>query len=217
MGGDGSLHPVRTPSLPREALTRASTPPSTMCGRAPVSALEGPLTPRPLNEPPFTGSRRPRAPFWSRFMSRLWSRWKASGRALETQAVSYLMGGWKGGPGSGLGRKLLVDGFTTTMTSPPGARVPVCPSGTDLSSRTLRLLSGLLAGHRRHIGFRWRRLTCGRHALLVLAHRQCDDIYACLAAAFRVGLATVREAVDLGRRPSPPAPAPCPVRSGGPS
>ncbi|MCW8215833.1 Fic family protein [Streptomyces griseolus] len=39
----------------------------------------------------------------------------------------------------------------------------------DLSSRTLRHLSGLLAGHRRRIGPRWRRLTCGRQALLVLS------------------------------------------------
>jgi hypothetical protein len=42
----------------------------------------------------------------------------------------------------------------------------VYPSGIDLSSRTLRHLSGLLAGHRRRIGSRWRRLTCGRQAML---------------------------------------------------
>ncbi|MFE9491263.1 MULTISPECIES: transposase family protein [unclassified Streptomyces] len=46
----------------------------------------------------------------------------------------------------------------------------VHPSGIDLSSRTLRHLSGLLAGNRRRIRSRWRRLTCGRQALLVLAH-----------------------------------------------
>ncbi|MFD6855578.1 IS5/IS1182 family transposase, partial [Streptomyces diastaticus] len=45
----------------------------------------------------------------------------------------------------------------------------VYPSGIDLSSRTLQHLSGLLAGHRRRIGSRWRRLTCGRQSLLVLA------------------------------------------------
>lgn len=77
----------------------------------------------------------------------------------------------------------------------------VYPSTIDLSSRTLRHLSGLLAGHRRRIGSRWRRLTCGRQALLVLAHLRCGDTYARLAAAFRIGIATayryIRQAVDL--------------------
>ncbi|WP_458247021.1 transposase family protein [Streptomyces sp. MAI_2237] len=75
------------------------------------------------------------------------------------------------------------------------------PSTIDLSSRTLQDLSALLAGHRRRIGSRRRRLTCGRQALLALAHLRCGDTYARLAAGFRVGIATVyryiREAVDL--------------------
>lgn len=77
----------------------------------------------------------------------------------------------------------------------------VYPSAIDLSSRTLRHLSGLLAGHRRRIDSRWRRLTCGRQALLVLAHLCYGDTYGRLAAGFRVGVATVYryipEAVDL--------------------
>ncbi len=77
----------------------------------------------------------------------------------------------------------------------------VYPSGIDLSSRALRHLSGVLAGHRRRIGSRWRRLSCGRQALLVLAHLRCGDTYARLAAGFRIGIATayryIREAVDL--------------------
>ncbi|MFI1932160.1 transposase family protein [Streptomyces sp. NPDC020330] len=78
----------------------------------------------------------------------------------------------------------------------------VHPSGVDLSSRALQHLSGLLAGHRRRTGSRGRRLTCGRQALLVLAHLRCGDTYARLAAGFRVGIATVlhryiREAVDV--------------------
>ncbi len=77
----------------------------------------------------------------------------------------------------------------------------VYPSGIDLSSRTLRHLSGLLAGHRRRISSRWRRLTCGRQAMLVLAHLRCGDTYARLAAGFCIGIATayryIREAVDL--------------------
>jgi hypothetical protein len=79
--------------------------------------------------------------------------------------------------------------------------VLVYPSAIDLSSRTLQRLAGLLAGHRHRIGSRWRRLTCGRQALLVLAHLRCGDTYARLAAGFRIGIATVyryiREAVDL--------------------
>ncbi|WP_435839337.1 transposase family protein [Streptomyces brevispora] len=77
----------------------------------------------------------------------------------------------------------------------------VHPSGIDLSSRALQHLSGLLAGHRRRIGSRWRRPTRGRQALPVLARLRCGDTYARLAAGFRVGIATVyryiREAVDL--------------------
>ncbi|MET9777935.1 transposase family protein [Streptomyces sp. NPDC006367] len=77
----------------------------------------------------------------------------------------------------------------------------VYPSAIDLSSRTLQRLAGLLAGHRRRLGSRRRRLTCGRQALLVLAHLRCGDTYARLAAGFRIGTATVyryiREAVNL--------------------
>ncbi len=77
----------------------------------------------------------------------------------------------------------------------------VYPSGIDLSSCALRHLSGVLAGHRRRISSRWRRLSCGRQALLVLAHLRCGDTYARLAAGFRIGIATayryIREAVDL--------------------
>lgn len=67
----------------------------------------------------------------------------------------------------------------------------VYPSAIDLSNRTLQRLADLLAGHRRRIGSRWRRLTCGRQALLVLAHLRCGDTYARPAAGFRIGIATV--------------------------
>ncbi|MFE7574220.1 transposase family protein [Streptomyces sp. NPDC057521] len=59
------------------------------------------------------------------------------------------------------------------------------PSGIDLSSRALQHLADILTGHRRRIGFRWCRLTCGRQALLVLAHLRCGDTYARLAAGCR--------------------------------
>nr|WP_157164936.1 transposase family protein [Streptomyces typhae] len=70
-----------------------------------------------------------------------------------------------------------------------------------MSSRSLQHLSPLLAGHRRQIGSRWRRPTCGRQAVPVLAHLRCGDTYTRLAAGFRAGIATVhryiREAVDV--------------------
>lgn len=78
------------------------------------------------------------------------------------------------------------------MSTRPPSICPAAPCGT---------LSGLLAGHCRRIGSRWRRLACGRQALLVLAHLRCGDTYARLAAGFRIGIATayryIRETVDL--------------------
>ncbi|MFI1370288.1 transposase family protein [Streptomyces griseochromogenes] len=75
------------------------------------------------------------------------------------------------------------------------------PSSIDLSTRTLRYLTGQLIARRLEIGTRWRRLTAGRQALLALAHLRCGDTYAQLAAGFGIGIATVyryvREAVDV--------------------
>jgi hypothetical protein len=77
----------------------------------------------------------------------------------------------------------------------------VYPSSIDLSSRTLRFLTGQLAARRREIGTRWRRLPAARQALLALAHLQCGDTYAQLAAGFGIGIATVyryiRESVEV--------------------
>ncbi|MEU9616484.1 transposase family protein [Streptomyces sp. NPDC048209] len=77
----------------------------------------------------------------------------------------------------------------------------VYPSAIDPSSAHLRHLTGHLTLRRREIGTRWRRVTPGRQALLVLAHLQCGDTYAQLAAAFGIGIATVyryvREAIEV--------------------
>jgi hypothetical protein len=75
------------------------------------------------------------------------------------------------------------------------------PSGMDLSSRTLRHVADLLRAHRRRIGSRWRIMTAGRQARLVLAHLRKGETYADLACGFRVSTSTVyrylREAIDL--------------------
>lgn len=97
--------------------------------------------------------------------------------------------------------KLLVDGFSTKITRVcQELRVLVYPSSIDLSSRTLRFLTGQLTARRQEIGTRWRRLPAGRQALLALAHLRCGDTYSQLAAGFGIGIATVyryiREAVE---------------------
>ena len=75
------------------------------------------------------------------------------------------------------------------------------PSAIDLSSSTLRFLSGLLTTQRRERGTRGRRLSTGRQAPLVVAHLQCGHTYAQLAAGFGVGTTTVyryvAEAVEV--------------------
>lgn len=77
----------------------------------------------------------------------------------------------------------------------------VYPSGIDVSSSALRVLTQELRRHRRVIGSRWRRLSAGRQALLALAHLRVGHTYAQLAAGFGIGTTTayryVCEAVDL--------------------
>ncbi|MEU5274788.1 transposase family protein [Streptomyces asoensis] len=72
----------------------------------------------------------------------------------------------------------------------------VYPSGLDLSTSALRLVERELAAHRCRIGTRWRRLTCGRQALLTLANLRCGHTFAQFAAGFGVGLATAHRYVS---------------------
>ncbi|MFD7922142.1 transposase family protein [Streptomyces sp. NPDC059740] len=70
-------------------------------------------------------------------------------------------------------------------------------SGIDVSTSTLRYLRA----RREERGTRWRRVSAGRQALLVLAHLRCGHTYAQLAAGFGVGTTAayryVAEAIDV--------------------
>ncbi|GAA4988155.1 transposase family protein [Pseudonocardia tropica] len=75
------------------------------------------------------------------------------------------------------------------------------PSGMTVSSRALHVLSDALRAHRNQRRTRWRKLTPGRQALLVIAHLRKGETYADLACGFGVGTSTVyrylREAIRL--------------------
>ena len=77
----------------------------------------------------------------------------------------------------------------------------VYPSGMTVSTRTLRFVSDALRAHRRSTRTRWRVLSSGRQALMVLAHLRKGETYADLAYGFRIGTSTVyrypREAITL--------------------
>lgn len=70
-----------------------------------------------------------------------------------------------------------------------------------MSACALRFLSARLRVRRRTLGVRWRRLTAGRQALLVLIHFRNGHTYVQLAAGFGIDITTVyryvTEAVEL--------------------
>ena len=65
-----------------------------------------------------------------------------------------------------------------------------------LSPETLAYVSGIIRWHRKSIGSRWRRLNCGKQALLVLAYLRKGETFAELAAGFAVGTATAWRYVE---------------------
>jgi hypothetical protein len=79
--------------------------------------------------------------------------------------------------------------------------VLVYPSSMPVSNRALQVLADALRQRRSAIGSRWRRLSAGEQALLVLAHLNKGETYTALAGGFGVGTATVfryvREGVDV--------------------
>lgn len=75
------------------------------------------------------------------------------------------------------------------------------PSGMNVSSRALSTLADALRHHRNQRATRWRKLTAGRQALLVIAYLRKGETYAELACGFTIGTSTVyryvREAITL--------------------
>jgi hypothetical protein len=75
------------------------------------------------------------------------------------------------------------------------------PSGMTVSNRALGLLADALRAHRNQRATRWRKLTAGRQALLVVAYLRKGETYADLACGFQIGTSTVyryvREALAL--------------------
>ncbi|GAA3481739.1 hypothetical protein GCM10018966_062700 [Streptomyces yanii] len=90
--------------------------------------------------------------------------------------------------------KLLADGISTDHPCRQELRLPAYPSSIDLSTHTLRYLTGQLIARRLEIGTRSRRPTAGRQALLALGpvpgsdHRFPDSpVRGCLGLVFVEG------------------------------
>ncbi|BBF99707.1 MULTISPECIES: transposase family protein [Pseudonocardia] len=74
----------------------------------------------------------------------------------------------------------------------------VYPSSMPVSNRALQVLADALRHRRTVLGSRWRRLTAGEQALLVLAHLNKGETYTALAGGFGVGTTTVFRYVHEG-------------------
>jgi hypothetical protein len=79
--------------------------------------------------------------------------------------------------------------------------VPSYPAGITVSNHALITVSDALRQRRTLVGTRWRRLSAGQQALLVVAYLRKGETYADLAAGFGIGTTTVfgylREALEV--------------------
>lgn len=79
--------------------------------------------------------------------------------------------------------------------------MPSYPAGFTVSNHALITLTDALRARRATIGTRWRRLTVGRQALLVVAHLRKGETYADLAVGFGIGTTTafryIHEALEV--------------------
>ncbi|ODU05647.1 MAG: transposase [Pseudonocardia sp. SCN 72-86] len=69
--------------------------------------------------------------------------------------------------------------------------MPSYPAGLSVSNHALITLADALRSRRAEVGTRWRRLSAGDQAVLVLAHLRKGDTYAELAAGYGIGTTTV--------------------------
>ncbi|CAA9433667.1 MAG: hypothetical protein AVDCRST_MAG66-3464 [uncultured Pseudonocardia sp.] len=98
--------------------------------------------------------------------------------------------------------KLLVDGrLLRSIRLTRSFNVLSYPSAMTVSTRALTTVTDLLRRHRTQRATRWRKLSAGRQALLVLAYLRKGETYADLAGGFGIGTSTVyryiREAINL--------------------
>src|SRR3954469_24934289 len=92
--------------------------------------------------------------------------------------------------------KLLVDGrLLRPERLTRSFKVLSYPSGMTVSTRALGMLADALRRQRREQATRWRKLSAGRQALLVVAHLRKNETYAELACGFRIGTSTVYRCV----------------------
>ncbi len=79
--------------------------------------------------------------------------------------------------------------------------MPSYRAGFTMSNHALITLTDALRQRRSQLGTRWRRLSVGRQALLVLAHLRKGETYADLATGFGIGTTTafryIREALEV--------------------
>ena len=61
------------------------------------------------------------------------------------------------------------------------------PSAMTVSGRALTTLADALRRHRKERATRWRKLSAGRQALLVVAYLRKGETYSDLACGFRIG------------------------------
>ena len=77
----------------------------------------------------------------------------------------------------------------------------VYPAGMSVSTRALRFVTDALRAHRETTRTRWRVLSSGGQALMVLAHLRKGETYRDLAVGFGVGTTTayryLREALQV--------------------
>ena len=71
------------------------------------------------------------------------------------------------------------------------------PSGMAVPSRALGMLADALRAHRKQRATRWRKLSAGRQALLVVAYLRKGETYADLGCGFQIGASTVYRYAEI--------------------